>query len=202
MPKPKLSVLGPQRRTNPLIWCLAFICAILATIVIVTGIIVFAGYLVIRPKVPLLYVHSARLDKLAYTQAGVLSVRLIIIMKAENHNMKAHVSFYNTKLILGYHGLSIAQLVADPFDVQKNTSRELNYVVESSSIPLEPPEQYLTEQSLAKTKVMPFFLKGSSRARWRVGPLGSVKFWLHINCHLQLPTDDTVVYPHCSTKSH
>ncbi|KAI3703534.1 hypothetical protein L1987_73676 [Smallanthus sonchifolius] len=209
MPNPKPSVLGPQRRTNPLIWCLAFICAILATIIIVAGIIVFIGYLVIRPKLPLLYVHSARLDKLSYTQAGILAVRLIIIMKAENHNMKAHVSFYDTiRLMCGrtrrgsYHGLSIAQLVADPFDVRKNTSRELNYVVESSPIPLEPPEQYLTEQSLAKTKVVPFFLKGSSRTRWRVGPLGSVKFWLHINCHIQLPTDNTVVYPDCSTKSH
>ncbi|MFS7926762.1 hypothetical protein Hanom_Chr04g00300941 [Helianthus anomalus] len=200
MPKP--SVLGPQRRTNPLIWCLAFICALVATIIIVAGIVVFIGYLAIRPKVPLLYVHAARLDKFSYNQAGVLAVRLIIIMKAENHNMKAHVSFYDTKLLLGYHGLSIAHLVADPFDVLKNMSRELYYVVESSPIPLEPPEQYLTEQSMAKTKVMPFFLKGNSRTRWRVGPLGSVKFWLHVNCHLQLPIDKTAVYPHCSTKSH
>ncbi|KAJ0716731.1 hypothetical protein HanPI659440_Chr13g0515961 [Helianthus annuus] len=200
MPKP--SVLGPQRRTNPLIWCLAFICALVATIIIVAGIVVFIGYLAIRPKVPLLYVHAARLDKLSYNQAGVLAVRLIIIMKAENHNMKAHVSFYDTKLLLGYHGLSIAHLVADPFDVLKNMSRELTYVVESSPIPLEPQEQYLTEQSMAKTKVMPFFLKGNSRTRWRVGPLGSVKFWLHVNCHLQLPIDNTAVYPHCSTKSH
>ncbi|KAK1417745.1 hypothetical protein QVD17_26879 [Tagetes erecta] len=200
MPKPL--ELGANRRTNPLIWCLAFTCAIISTIVIVAGIIVFSGYLVIRPKVPLIYVHAARLDKVSYNQAGVLAVRLTIIMKAENHNVKAHVSYYNTKLILGYHGVSIAELVADPFDVQKNTSIELNYVVESSPIPLDPPEQYLTEQSLAKTKVMPFFLKGSSRTRWKVGPLGSVRFWLHVNCHLQLPIDSTVVYPHCTTRSH
>ncbi|XP_076949769.1 uncharacterized protein LOC143622536, partial [Bidens hawaiensis] len=160
------------------------------------------GYLAIRPKVPLLYVHAARLDRFDYNQAGVLAVRLTIIMRAENHNMRAHVSFYDTKLILDYHGLSIAQLVADPFEVSKNTSTELYYVVESSPIPLDPPEQYLTEQSLANTKRMPFFLKGNSRARWRVGPLGSAKFWLHINCRLQLPIDYTAVYPHCSTKSH
>lgn len=115
--------------------------------------------------------------------------------------MNAHVSFYNTKLILGYHSLNIAQLVADPFDVQKNTSRELNYVVESSSIPLDPQEQDLTEQSLQK-KEFPFFLKGNSRTRWRVGPLGSMKFWLHINCHMLLPINHTMVNPHSSTKSH
>ncbi|KAK9067867.1 hypothetical protein SSX86_011978 [Deinandra increscens subsp. villosa] len=200
---PHRSMLGPQSRTNPLIWCFAFICAILAAIIIIAGIIVFVGYLVIRPKIPLLYVHSARLDKIAYSQAGVLAVRLTIIMRAENHNVKAHVSFYETKLTLGYHGLSIAQLVAGPFDVRKNTSRELNYVVESSPIPLEPQEQLLTEESLAKTKVMWFFLKGNSRTRWRVGSrLGSVKFWVHVNCHIELPIDSTIVYPRCSTRSH
>ncbi|XP_024964958.1 NDR1/HIN1-like protein 12 [Cynara cardunculus var. scolymus] len=200
MPKPP--VLGPQRRTNPLIWFLAFICAIIAIIVIIAGIIVFIGYLAIRPKVPLLYVNAARLDEVMYDQTGVLSVRLILIIKAENHNLKAHVTYYNTKLILRYHGLSIAQLVADPFDVRKNTTKELSYVVESSPIPLEPAQQDLTQQALEKGTTMPFFLKGNSRTRWRVGPLGSVKFWLHMNCRILLPINGSIVYPHCTTKSH
>ncbi|KVF27707.1 Late embryogenesis abundant protein, LEA-14 [Cynara cardunculus var. scolymus] len=137
-----------------------------------------------------------------YDQTGVLSVRLILIIKAENHNLKAHVTYYNTKLILRYHGLSIAQLVADPFDVRKNTTKELSYVVESSPIPLEPAQQDLTQQALEKGTTMPFFLKGNSRTRWRVGPLGSVKFWLHMNCRILLPINGSIVYPHCTTKSH
>ncbi|KAI3692145.1 hypothetical protein L6452_31954 [Arctium lappa] len=201
MPKPP--VLGPQRRTNPLIWCFAFICAIVAIIVIIAGIVVFVGYLAIRPKVPLLYLHAARLDKLIYDQTGVLAVRLTLIIKAENHNLKAHVTYYNTKLILGYHhGLSIAQLVADPFDVRKNTTTELSYVVESSPIPLDPAEQDVTQQALVKGKTLTFFLRGNSRTRWRVGPLGSVKFWLHMNCRILLPINGSVVYPHCTTRSH
>nr|XP_043631024.1 NDR1/HIN1-like protein 12 [Erigeron canadensis] len=198
----KRSALDRQHKTNSLIWLLAFICAFIATLIIVAGIIVFVGYLAIRPKVPRLYVHSARLDNFIYSQAGVLAVRLTLIVKAENHNMKAHVSFYDTRLILGYHGLSIAELVADPFEVKKNSTMELSYVVESSPIPLEKEEQYLTEQSLARNKMMPFFVKGTSRVRWRVGPLGSVKFWVHIKCYLYLPINASVVYPHCSTKSH
>ncbi|KAK9077860.1 hypothetical protein SSX86_006198 [Deinandra increscens subsp. villosa] len=201
---PKPPVLTHRRRTNPLIWCFAVVCAILAATIIIVGIIVIAGYLAIRPKFPLLYIHSARLDEADYFPGqGVLDVRLTIIVKAENHNEKTHVSFYDTKLVLGYHGLSIAQLVAGPFDVAKNTSRELNYVVGSSRIPLDLPEQRLTEMSLEKTKVMPFVLKGSSRTRWRVGPLGELKFWLHINCHMWLPTNHSAVYySHCSTTSH
>ncbi|KAK1430735.1 hypothetical protein QVD17_13689 [Tagetes erecta] len=197
MPKPQVF----NRPTHPLIWCFAFICAILAIIIIIAGIVVFVGYLAIRPKVPLLYVHAARLDLIDYNQAGVLAVRLTIIVRAENHNMKAHVSYYNTKLILMYHGLHIAQLVADPFDVRKNMSQELSYVVESSSIPLDPGQQDVTEQSLRR-EAMPFFLKGNSRTRWRVGPLGSMKFWVHINCYMLLPINHSVVYPHCSTRSH
>ncbi|PWA33892.1 hypothetical protein CTI12_AA624280 [Artemisia annua] len=199
---PKRPVLGPQRRTNPLIWFLAFIFAIVFTIIIIAGIVIFVGYVAIRPKVPLLYVQAARLDQLVYDQTGDMAVRIFVIVRAENHNMKAHVSFYDTELILGYHGLSIAKLVAGPFDVRKHTSQELNYVVESSPIPLDSQLQYLTEQSLDKSKAMPFFLKGNSRTRWRVGPLGSVKFWLHINCHMLLPLNHSVVYPNCSSKSH
>nr|GEY74982.1 NDR1/HIN1-like protein 12 [Tanacetum cinerariifolium] len=157
----KRAVLGPQRRTNPLIWFLAFVFAIVFMIIIIAGIVIFVGYLTIRPKVPLLYVKSARLDQLDYGQAGVMAVRIFVIVKAENHNMKAHVSFYDTDLILGYHGLSIAKLVAGRFEVKKNTSQELFYVVESSPIPLSSHLQDLTEQSLDKSRAMPFFLKVS-----------------------------------------
>ncbi|KAJ9536826.1 hypothetical protein OSB04_029559 [Centaurea solstitialis] len=198
----KPPVLGPQRRTNPIIWCLAFICAIIAIIVIIAGIVVFIGYLAIRPKVPILYVHAARLDDIAYDQTGVLAVRLTLIVRAENENQKAHVTYYNTKLILSYHGVPIAQLVADPFDVRKNATQELSYVVESSPIPLDPAEQERTQDALERGRTMSFFLKGSSRTRWRVGPLGSVKFWLHMNCRMLLPINGTRVYPRCTTKSH
>ncbi|XP_076935965.1 uncharacterized protein LOC143602873 [Bidens hawaiensis] len=200
---PKAHVLGPKlRTTSPLTWFLAFVCALIAIIIIIAGIVVFIGYLAIRPKVPILYVHSARLDDIVFNQEGVLAVRLFLIVKAENHNLKAHVSFYNTRLILAYQGINIAELVADPFEVPKNTTLELNYVVESSSIPLNPHEQDLTEMSLGTSKAMPFFLKGNSRTRWRVGPLGSLKFWLHVNCHMWLPVNKSIVYPHCNTKSH
>ncbi|KAI3821880.1 hypothetical protein L1987_09455 [Smallanthus sonchifolius] len=199
MPKPP--VLGCQRRTNPFVWCFAIVCSVIATTVIIGGVVVFSGYLVIRPKMRLLSVQASRLDNIYYNRAGVLAVKLTILIRAENHNQKAHASFYDTKLLLGYHGVNIAQLVANPFDVRKNESAELNYVVESSPVPLRPEERYLTEQALGKSKVM-FFIKGSSRTMWKVGPLGSVKFSLHMNCDLMYPVNGRVVHPRCSTKSH
>ncbi|KAL4592971.1 hypothetical protein LXL04_005980 [Taraxacum kok-saghyz] len=199
---PKQPVLGRQRRTNPFVWCFAVICSFIATVVIIAGIVVFSGYLVIRPKMPLLSVRASRLDNVYYDRSGVLAVRLTIQIRAENHNQKAHASFYDTRLLLGYHGQNIARLVANPFDVGKNETRELNYVVVSTSIPLPPDEQYLTQQSLSKSRLMLFFLKGSSRTMWRVGPLGSLKFWLHMDCELLLPVNGSVGHSHCSTKSH
>ncbi|KAI3823790.1 hypothetical protein L1987_05232 [Smallanthus sonchifolius] len=201
MPKPP--TLGRQRRTNPVVWCFAVVCSFIATTVIIAGIIVFSGYLVIRPKMPLLSVRASRLDNVEYNKAdGIVAIKLTIVINAENHNQKAHARFYDTKLLLGYHGTNIARLVANPFDLRKNESSDLNYVVESSPIPLKEEEQYLTEQSLYKSKVMLFVLKGSSRTVWKVGPLGPVKFSLHMYCELLLPVNGSVVRSHCSTKSH
>lgn len=197
MPKP---VLGPERRTNPLIWCAAIICTILTVAVIITGMVVFIGYMVIRPKVPQMSVASANLDRFSYDMASVLTLRVSIIIKAENDNSRAHASFYETSYTLSFHGVKVAYLNADPFDVPANSSKYLYYPVESSSIPLTPEEGEVAELFLRRNQVV-FDIRGNTRTRWRVGLLGSVKFWLHLNCQLKFPLNGTTIYPRCSTKS-
>ncbi|XP_076908437.1 uncharacterized protein LOC143565327 [Bidens hawaiensis] len=199
---PKQPTLGRQRRTNPVVWCFAIVCSLIATTVIIAGIVIFSGYLALRPKMPVLTVRASRLDRIDYDQSGLLAVKLTIVIRAENHNQRAHASFYDTSLVLRYNGVKIARLVANPFDVPKNESVDLNYVVESSPVPLPPEERYLTEQSLKRSKVMLFVFKGSSRTTWKVGPLGSVKFTLHMYCDLVVPVNGSVLHSHCSTKSH
>lgn len=167
---------------------------------IIAGIAVFVGYIVIRPKVPQMSVTSAQLDRLDYDQAGILTVKITIFIKAENDNAKAHASFHETKFLLGFHGVKIAQLRADPIEVPKNNSIELKYEVESIPIPLEPEEQNNVFLSLSQNLIV-FELKGTTRTRWRVGLLGSVKFWLHLDCLLRFPKIGDVIYPRCSTKS-
>lgn len=181
MPKP---VIGRQRRTHPLIWLAAIICTIITTIVIISGIIVFIGYLAVRPKVPFVSVPYARLDTFDYDQAGVLNTRLSIIIKAENDNEKATASFYNFSYNLMFHDIKIAKLVNWPFDVARNKTRLFNYEVESDSIPLDPRQSTVVDASLKKGRVV-FYLNGHTRTRWRVGPLHSVRFWLRLDCRLQ-----------------
>ncbi|CAA3010423.1 NDR1/HIN1-like protein 12 [Olea europaea var. sylvestris] len=186
--------------TSPIIWFAAIICAILAVVVIIAGIVVFIGYLVIRPKVPQISATTAQLNTIYFDQASLLTVQVTILIKAENDNAKAHASFYNTNFALSFHGVKMAYLVAEPFDLRKNSSKEFNYVVQSSPIPLESGYAEIVSWSL-RQNVITFELKGNTRTRWRVGLLGSIKFWLHLNCQLHLPINGTAIYPHCSSRS-
>lgn len=197
MPKP---VLGPERRTNPLIWCVAILCTCITLAVIVTGLVVFIGYMIVRPKVPQMSVISAKIDTFAYDMSNLLSIKVSIVINAQNDNVKAHSSFYETMYTLYFHDVKVAYLRADPFDVPKNSSIPLYYPVESASIALTSEEAANAEAVLSQ-KLVVLDLKGTSRTRWRVGIIGSVKFWLHLNCKLKLPLDGSTIYPKCSTKS-
>ncbi|CAA3004408.1 NDR1 HIN1 12 [Olea europaea subsp. europaea] len=198
MPKP---VHGPRHRaTSPFVWCVAIICTILTVAVIIAGLVVFIGYLVIRPKVPQISVSTAQLNTIYFDETSLLTVQVTIVMKAENDNAKAHASFYNTRFAFSFHGVKMAYLVAEPFDIRKNSSKEFNYVVQSSSIPLEPEYAEIMNWSLRRN-VITFELKGNARTRWRVGLLGSIKFWLNLNCQLHLPLNRTAIHPHCSSRS-
>ncbi|PON76164.1 late embryogenesis abundant protein [Trema orientale] len=177
----------PEKPTHPLVWCIAILCTVAAIAVIITGLVVFVGYLIIHPSAPVISVVSAHLDKIQNDLAGLLEIQVTIVIKAENDNAKAHASFSDTDFVLSFQGIPIARLVADPFEVPKNESVEFPYKVESSSIPLSPDEMQQVDLALKQDQIT-LDLKGSSRARWRVlsvAPLRSVRFWCHLNCQLK-----------------
>lgn len=188
-------------RTHPLVWLAAIICAILSIAVIITGILVFVGYMIIRPRVPFISVTSAHLDTFRYDQAGLLEVQMAIDIRAENDNAKAHSSFSDTSFVVSFDELQIAKLVAGPFNVRKNSSTVFNYVIPSSQIPLDHARMEMIDSSLKRNEIT-FDLKGNSRTRWRVGLLGSVKFWCHLSCQLRFHTNGSYISSrHCSSKS-
>ncbi|KAH7692926.1 hypothetical protein IHE45_01G098000 [Dioscorea alata] len=131
------SIHRNRQRTSPLAWMVAIVCAILAIAVIITGIVISTIYVIYRPKMPRLKVAYAHLNKLDYDQSGLLDTEIMITIVAENNNTKANASFSETRFILRFHGIKIAELRADPFDVPKNSSFPLNYDVASSPIPLD-----------------------------------------------------------------
>lgn len=169
--------------------------------VIIAGIVVFIGYITIKPKVPQMRVPRAQINTIYFDQASLLMVQVTIVIKAENDNTRAHAKFYDSFYTLSFRGQKIAILKADPFNVRANQSLELNYVVQSNSIPLNSEEAEEVNMSLQK-KVIDFDLRGSSRTRWTVWLIGSVKFWLHLDCKLHLPVNGTTAYPSgCGSRS-
>ena len=194
-------VLDKEKGTHPFIWCLAIICTLICIAVIITGIAVFIGYMVIHPRIPILSVANATLGTMRYSQSGLLETQMTIIIRAENDNIKAHASFSDTAFILSFQGLVIAKLVADPFEVEKNSSIYFDYEVTSDEIPLDSGRMHQVDLSLKK-KVITFDFKGNSRTQWRVWLLGSVKFWCHLDCQLRFHTSNgTYINSRCSSKT-
>ncbi|KAL2333933.1 hypothetical protein Fmac_015146 [Flemingia macrophylla] len=88
-----------------------------------------------------------------------------------------------------------------PFEVPKNSSKDLNYVVQSSSIPLSPDQMELVDDAWKKNEIQ-FDFKGAARTQWRVGPLGSVKFLCRLDCDLKFrPLNGTYIPSRCTSKS-
>ena len=56
---------------------------VVAIAVIITGLVVFVGYLVIHPSMPIISVVSAHLDKIRNDLAGLLETQLTIVIKTE-----------------------------------------------------------------------------------------------------------------------
>ncbi|CAK8561859.1 unnamed protein product [Lathyrus sativus] len=194
-------VMDSGGHTNPLVWLAAIICTIFAIAVIVTGIMMFIGYIMIHPRVPTISVTNAHLDLLRNDYAGLLQTQLSIVVTAYNGNAKAHAKFSKMTFSLSFQGQGIAVLVADSFDVPKNSSNVLRYVVQSSSIPLTPDQMEKVDESWKRNEIG-FDFKGAGRTRWKVGPFGSVKYSCHLNCYLKFrPLNGSYIPSKCSSKS-
>ncbi|WJX93993.1 hypothetical protein P8452_75460 [Trifolium repens] len=194
-------VIHSSGHTNPLVWLAAIICTIFAIAVIIIGIIVFIGYIVIHPRVPIISVTSAHLDLLRNDYAGLLQTQLSIVVTATNGNAKAHAQFSKITFSLSFKGQGIAVLVADSFDVPKNSSNNLRYVVQSSPIPLTPEQMDEVDESRKRNEIS-FDFKGAARTRWRIGPFGSVRYSCHLNCNLKFhPSNGSYIPSKCSSKS-
>lgn len=193
--------LTAQQSTHPLVWLAAIVCTILAITVIGAGLAMLVGYLILQPKIPYIRTTYAHLDTLNYdSRYGNLDTQITLHITAVNKN-KVHARFSDIKFLLRLDGVPIAQLRADPFDVAKNGTLTLPYVVQySSPIPLGTRVMEELDESLKQYKVS-FNLKGDARTRWKVGIIGFVKFWTHLTCQLVFFTNGSSINSDCSSKS-
>ncbi|GKU96004.1 hypothetical protein SLEP1_g9287 [Rubroshorea leprosula] len=187
--------------THCLVWCAAIICAIITFGVIVAGVVTFIGYQVIHPKVPYVSVVDAHLDTIRIDYAGVLEVQATINMRAENGNRKARARFSHLLFHFSLDGVVLAHLVGGPFDVRKNSFVDFHYVAQSTPVALGPEQEELVDTSL-KRNLIAFNLKGGAKARWKAGPLGSIKFTSNLDCLLRFhPLNGTYIPSRCTSSA-
>uniref|UniRef100_A0A2P2QGG0 Uncharacterized protein MANES_07G043400 n=1 Tax=Rhizophora mucronata TaxID=61149 RepID=A0A2P2QGG0_RHIMU len=124
-----------------------------------------------------------------------------IVVRSENDNLKAHARFWDLKLTLEFEGTEIARLMADPYDVKKNSSVDFNFVATAEPLSLSPRQMQEVEIFLNEDRVR-LDLKGSVKTRWRVGLFGSVNFLSHLNCQLYFHVSDGSYVPsRCTSKA-
>ncbi|XP_027362508.1 uncharacterized protein LOC113870107 [Abrus precatorius] len=202
-PRPRRRIVTHDNgNTHIIIWLAAILCTIIAIGVVIAGIVVFVGYVVIHPRIPTITITDAHLDLLSNDYSGSLQTQLRIFVVAQNGNAKAHATFSDIGFNLSYQGQGIAKMVAPPFEVPKNNSKTLNYMVQSSPIPLTPDQMEEVSESW-KRDIIGFDIKGGARTRWRVGPLGSLKFWCSLDCTLKFhPSNGSYIHSRrCTSES-
>ena len=196
--------LERRRRTKPIIWFAACVCAILAVAVTIGGAAVISVYVANRPKIPHLQVTGGHLDRLSYDQKGILDLALQLSVSAVNSNGKAHAVISQVDLRLSFAAAPLAVLAADAFEIGKNSSRVLNYEVETAAAPLDAAAMEKMDLALKNGRVE-FGLVGRARTRWHIGPVVSVNIWTHLDCTLPFfyPGGDPAAdLRRCISKSH
>ena len=142
---------------------------------------------------------KAQSQKIIETR-GKLNLNQTPWFKTENDNHEVQANFSDFIYELKFHGIKIATLKNWDFKVDKNNSKIFVYDVKSESIPLNPDLMEIVDLSMTRDKIM-FDLKGHTRARWKVGPIKSVNFWLIMSCDLQFHMDGSSIDFHsCSSK--
>jgi hypothetical protein len=175
---------------------MVILCTLLAVGVLVTGVALFAVYLVYKPKMPYLVVSDAQLGALQYAQLDgtIQYLQLPIAILAENKNSKAGVTFSRVDFALQFHGVDVALLrTPAPFLVAPESSLPLQYNVVSAGRTLDSAGMRSMDESLT-AGVVSFDLHGKARTRWKVGIFLKVHFWTRISCRLHFfPGNGTVM---------
>ncbi|KAL3827961.1 hypothetical protein ACJIZ3_016763 [Penstemon smallii] len=190
----------PHDHTHPLFKCVVMIASLLAILVIIAGIVVCIGYKTMKPKVPEIIVTRAELDAVDFNHSNLLlTIKVSLVMTAENANLKSRVSFYDTSFSLNFNGHRIAKWAIEPFGINANSSVIVNYISQPRTIHLNAVEGEDLDRSM-ELNMISVDLKGNSKTRWRLGQFGPIKFGVHLNCQLLLPVDSTTIFPNCSSR--
>ncbi|CAA3006094.1 NDR1/HIN1-like protein 13 [Olea europaea var. sylvestris] len=193
--------LPESRKTNPLIWLIGSICAILWIIIIVGGLIILIVYLVFRPRNPKFDISTVSLNA-AYLDMGYfLNADLTVLANFTNPNSKVNIDFSYVVFDLFYNEKLIATRYIQPFSVMKSEYRFADVHLMSSQVRL-PVADSLNMQRQIENGRVDYEIRGLFRAKSKLGGFLRYSYWLSAHCKIALgaPPTGILIRKQCQTK--
>ncbi|CAA0833725.1 Unknown protein [Striga hermonthica] len=184
---------GPtSRRTRPMAWLVAALCALFWMIVIVAGLIVLIVYLVFQPKLPRFDISAATLNA-AYLDLGyLLNADITLLANFTNPNTKVDVDFTYIVLDVYYEKNIIATRYVSPFSVRKRESRFAAVHMMASQVRLSTGLSLELQRQMENGRVR-FVVKGAFRTRSKLGGVFRYSYWLYAQCDVEVAAPPTGV---------
>lgn len=191
------------RKTGPLTWLTAILCAILWTMIILGGLAVLIVYLVFRPKSPKFEISSVTLNGAYLDMGTLLNADLTILANFTNPNRRIDVTFRYIAVDLYYKGTLVATQGVDRFSERagESTLRSIHMVSSEVALTRDDAEEWRKEVDGAgkvKMKVRGSFLTASDF----VGTFLHFTYVLHGHCDIEVsrPPSGVLLSSNCTTK--
>ncbi|KAK6922298.1 hypothetical protein RJ641_012805 [Dillenia turbinata] len=169
------------RKTRPVAWILAAICAIFWLIVILGGLAILIIYLVFRPRSPKFDISTATLN-VAYLDMGyLLNADLTLLANFTNPNRKVNVDFSYMYIELYYRNTLIATRPIDHFSVARSETKLANVEMVTSQVQLPLKDSKQLQNQMASNKIQ-FEVLGFFRTRSKFGSIFRYSYWLYGRC--------------------
>ncbi|KAF3777104.1 hypothetical protein EJ110_NYTH46171 [Nymphaea thermarum] len=199
-PPARLPLLPPPRRTNPIVWCIAVFCLILAVVIVISAVFTLVLFLAIRPRLPSIDIPSATLDSLYLDSPNLLNGDLTLVLNISNANHRIDIRFELLVVELYLGSTMVATQMIEPFRAYKEGWRAGSLHFLTSQVGLGSAEVALIGQ-MVQTERIRYGVRTTFRTRAGLGPI-HLSYWLRGWCTLIVsgPTNGVLVSRSCQTK--
>ncbi|VFQ86148.1 unnamed protein product [Cuscuta campestris] len=197
---PKLRSAG-GRKTNPVVWCISFLCLIFSILLILSGAATLVIFLGIRPRNPGFDTPGGTLNFVYLNSFQSLNAELAFLANFSNPNRRLEVSFESLELGLYFSDTQIASQVISPFRLTKGGVRAVPVHLISSLVYLPPSHALGLQKQVLNNRVV-FNMRGVFKVRVELGMI-HYSYWLHGRCQVEMtgPPNGFLLSHNCKTKS-
>ncbi|KAM0913426.1 hypothetical protein ACQ4PT_012194 [Festuca glaucescens] len=184
-------ILNNRERSPLWVWILVVVATVLVTALIAAGATAVGVFTIYKPESMYLQVTTAHLGRLVYSPYdGVIrDIAVSIELFTSNGNTKANVSFSSLDLALGFHGATLTDLKAMPFNVTPEHVVPLHYLVHLAGARLDAAGRRAMQEEI-NAGLVRLDLDGKARMTLKLGVFPTREFWTRISCPIYLAVPD------------